>query len=105
MSGLPAGGILAPVLWQIQLAIDEGMAAGGDVGEKDPDLAIFDAAGEATVLRPDPGRVLAALGDGTFIEGQHREDRLGGSLLRQDEGRLQGLFDKGPQLIANPVLV
>jgi len=30
---LPAWQIVAPLFWQIQLAVDEGMSAGGDVGE------------------------------------------------------------------------
>jgi len=33
MSGLPPGWVGAPVLGQIQLAVDEGMAGGGHIGE------------------------------------------------------------------------
>jgi hypothetical protein len=49
--------------------------------------------------------VLAAFGKATFIQGQHREERVGRSLLGQDRGRLQGLLDKSTQFITNPVLV
>jgi hypothetical protein len=105
VSGSPAGRILAPVLGQIQFTINEGVSQGGDIADKDADLTIFHPAGDATILRPHPGGVLAAFGQATFIEGQHREELVGRSLLGQDGRRLQGLLDHGTQFIANPVLV
>jgi hypothetical protein len=92
MSGLPAGGIVAPVLWQIQVAVDQPVAQGGDVGEEDADLAVVDAASGPTILRLDASRVGAAFGKGAFIEDQQGKERIGCS--RRGCRRQQGL-DQG----------
>jgi hypothetical protein len=54
-------------------------------------------------LRPDPGGVLAAFGQATFIKDEDGEERFW--LIGQDGGRLQDLLDKSTQFITNPVLV
>src|SRR6266700_267951 len=41
MGGEAAGRIVAPVLWQVQLAIDEPVALGGDVGEEGAHLIAY----------------------------------------------------------------
>src|SRR6266566_8260925 len=51
--GEPSCQIVAPLFWQIQFAVNEGVTSGGDVGEKHADLAIFNAAGGAAILRLD----------------------------------------------------
>jgi hypothetical protein len=78
MSGLPPGWVGAPVLGQIQLAVDEGMAGGGHIGEKDADLAVFHAPGPPAILGADAGRVTPAFGKATFIDDQDREGCLAG---------------------------
>ena len=40
MSRLPASGIVDPVFWQVQFAIDEGMSLSGHVGEEDANLTV-----------------------------------------------------------------
>src|SRR6266568_1506853 len=71
--GLPAEPISAPVFGQVQLAVEQGMAERGRVGEKDAHLAVGDLTGRPTILPPDPGGVLAAFGETAFIDDQHRE--------------------------------
>jgi hypothetical protein len=76
MSGLPADRVSAPVLGQIQFAVDEGMPLRGDVGEEDAHLAVLHPAGAPAILRADAGRVVPAFGKAAFIEHQDREGRL-----------------------------
>src|SRR6266700_176971 len=105
MGGEAAGRIVAPVLWQVQLAIDEPVALGGDVGEEDAHLAVFDAPGAAAILGLHTSGVTAALGKATFIHDQHRE---GGGRLRRLRGPGRGrerLPEEGAQLIAYPVVI
>ena len=103
VGGLPAGRVGAPVFRQIQLAIDEGMAQRGHVGEKDAHLTVFDLSGEATILWPDAGRVAPAFGKAAFIEHQDGEGRFVRGSRRT--AREQAVADTGPQLIAHGVLV
>ena len=63
MGSLPAWQIAAPLLGQVQFAVDQGMAASGDVGEEDADLAIFHASAHATILRCDASGVATAFGN------------------------------------------
>ena len=65
--------ISAPVFGHIQVAIDEGMAPGRHVGEKDAQLAVLDLAGHPAILRPDACRVAAAFGKAAFIQHEDRE--------------------------------
>jgi hypothetical protein len=92
MGGLSAGGILAPLLGQIQVTVDQAMAQGGDVGEKDADLAVVDAAGGPAILGLDTSGVRAAFGKAAFIQDQKGEERIGCS--RSGRRRQQGL-DQG----------
>jgi hypothetical protein len=79
MGGLPARQIRAPVLGQIQLAVDESMGKLGDVREEDADLAVFHAPGTSAILGADASGVVSAFGKSAFINDEHRED-LSGSL-------------------------
>ena len=77
------------------------MAQGGDVGEEDADLAVFDAPAHATILWLDACGVSAAFGKAAFIEHQDRIERIGcsrGGRRRQqglDEGAAQGIAHGG----------
>jgi hypothetical protein len=62
MGGVPARQIAAPVVGQIQLTVDEGVASGGDVGEEDADLTVFHPSRQPTVLRSDASGVTAPFG-------------------------------------------
>ena len=62
VSGLPTRQIVAPVLGQIQLPINEGMAQGRHVGEEDAHLTIFDPSRHPAILRLHARRVAAPLG-------------------------------------------
>jgi hypothetical protein len=92
MGGEPSSRVGAPVFGQVQFAVDEGMAAGRDVGEKDAHLAVFHAPADAAILRSDPGRVASPFGKATFIEHQDGEGRL---VLLPRLRREQGLVDQG----------
>ncbi len=65
MRGLPAQRVGAPVFGQIQLAVDEGMAGGSHIGEKDADLAVFHTPGQPAILGADASRVTSAFGKAT----------------------------------------
>src|SRR5437588_3834256 len=103
MSGLSAVGILAPCLWQIQVAVDQAVAQGGDEGEEDAHLAVVDAAGGPTILGPDASRVGAAFGKAAFIEDQEGEEWIGCS--RSGRRRQQGLDEGSAQGITHGVFV
>ena len=62
MSGLPTWRIAAPLFWQIQFPVDEGMAQGRHVGEEDAHLTIFDPSRHPAILRLHARRVAAPLG-------------------------------------------
>ncbi len=93
MSGLPAGGIVAPVLRQIQVAVDQAVAQSGDEGEEHADLAVFHAASGPTILGLDTGGVRAAFGKAAFIEDQQGKEGIGCS--RSGRRRQQGLDQGG----------
>src|SRR5207248_3422222 len=76
MGGVSTRQIGTPVLGQVQLAVDESMTTGGDVGEKDADLAVFDTPGEPAILGSDASGVAAAFGKAAFVKDQDREERL-----------------------------
>lgn len=76
MSGLPPGWVGAPVLGQIQCAVDEGMADSRDRGEENAHLAVFHAPGPPAILGPAARRVAPAFGKATFIQDQQRKGRL-----------------------------
>jgi len=103
MSGEPSGWVGAPVLGQIQLAVDEGMAGGGHVGEKDAHLAVFHAPGPPAILGADARRVAPAFGKAAFIQDQHRKGHIVRFIWQQL--RTQGLSDQGAHVIAHPILV
>jgi len=69
-SGQP-GRIVGPGLGQVEGPIDEGMAVPGDVGGKDPDLAVGDLAGRARVLARHAAGGLALLEKADLVEHQH----------------------------------
>ena len=73
MSGLPASRVGAPVFWQVQFAIDEGVSGGGDVGEEDAHLTVVHMSGRAAILVPDSGGVGAPFGEAAFIDHEHRK--------------------------------
>ena len=69
-SGQP-GRIVGPGLGQVEGPIDEGMAVPGDVGGKDPDLAVGDLAGRARVLARHAAGGLALLEKAGLVDYQH----------------------------------
>ena len=73
---MPAKQISAPVLGQIQFAVDEAMAPLRDVREKHADLTIFDAPGASAILGSDASGVAPAFGNATFVKDEQREERL-----------------------------
>src|SRR5258706_16444589 len=77
MGGLSAGGILAPLLGQIQVAVDQAVAQGGDGGEKDADLAVVHTAGGSAILGLDGSGGGAAFWKGAFIKDQKGGGRVG----------------------------
>src|SRR6266566_3609166 len=50
MRGEPACRVVAPVFWQVQLAIDEAVSLRRHVGEEDAHLAVFNASAGAAIL-------------------------------------------------------
>ncbi len=105
VSGSPACEIVAPVFWQIQCAVDQGMPQGRHVGEEDAHLAIFDAPSGPAILLLDASRFGAPFGEATFIQDKHGEEGFGLSTLRQDRGRVQSLADQRAQFIAHPSFI
>ena len=105
VSRLSARQIAAPVLWQRQFAVNEGMAQDRHVGEEDAHLTVLYLAGGPAVLLLHAGRVAAPFGKATFINDEHGK---GGRRLKRRRrlgGGVQGLADKGAQFIAHPVVV
>jgi hypothetical protein len=76
VGGVPARQISTPLLGQIQLAVDESMSEGAHVGKKNADLAIFHAPCQSAILRSNASGVTATFGQATFIDDEHREERL-----------------------------
>src|SRR6266700_1138776 len=88
---LAARAIGDPVGGEVEFAINEGMACGGDKAEKDADLAVFDLSGAAAPLGFDASGMSALFGKAGFIEGQ--DGVLGAQML-------DGI---GPQVIAEQI--
>jgi hypothetical protein len=65
--------ISAPVFGHIQVAVDQRMAQGRDVGEKNTDLAVLDLSGRPAILGSDARRVAAAFGKAA----DHSSTRIG----------------------------
>jgi hypothetical protein len=61
--------VFCPVQGQIEFAVEERMAFGRDVGQKDADLTILDLAGRPTVLHLDTCRLAAPLGEAGLVNG------------------------------------
>ena len=102
---MPTRPIAAPLLWQRQFAVDEAMAQGRHVGEKNAHLTVLYLAGGPAILPPDACRVAPPFGEAAFINDEHRK---GGRRLRWGRrlgGGVQGLADKGAQFIAHPVVI
>jgi hypothetical protein len=57
-----------PIEGEIEFTVNEGMAEGRHVGQKDADLTVLDLPGGSTVLDLDPCRLLAAFGETAFID-------------------------------------
>ena len=93
--------ISAPVFGHIQVAVDQRMAQGRDVGEKNTDLAVLDLSGRPAILGSDARRVAAAFGKAAFIQHEDRERRL----VPRRAGRGQGLVDQGAQVITHACFV
>lgn len=89
----PPGRIPGPTLRQIQGAINQGIALGAGVSEKDPDLAVLDPARRARVLPLHAHRFGAFLHKAGLIQHQNRP------------GVTQVLDDIGLQVIADRVRV
>ncbi len=62
--------VLTPLEGQIEFAVNQGMAASRDIGEKDPDLTILDLASGPAILHGDTCRLVAPLGKTGFIDDQ-----------------------------------
>ena len=105
MSALTAGLIGAPVLGQIQLAVNETMTQFGDEGKKDADLAVLDAAGASAILGSDPCRVAAAFGKAAFIEDENRIERLVVGGGRKQRRWREGVADQGAHGVADSTLI
>ncbi len=88
---LAARAIVDPVGREVEFAINEGMACGGDKTEKDADLAVFHLSGAAAPLGFDASGIPALFGKAGFIEGQNGV--LGAQML-------DGI---GPQVIAEQI--
>src|SRR5712692_5308732 len=88
---LAARAIGDPVGGEVEFAINEGMACGGDKAEKDADLAVFDLPGAAAPLGFDASGMSALFGKAGLIEGQDAD--LGAQML-------DGI---GPQVIAEQI--
>src|SRR5207302_10609364 len=71
MGGSTALGILRPALGQIQCAIHQGMLSLAGIGQKDPDLAVFNAPCCPTVLSLHAHGLLPLLEKARFINDQH----------------------------------
>jgi hypothetical protein len=65
-----AFGVVGPGLGEVELAIDESVAAGGGVGGEDADLAVLGAAGGSGVLPLHPGGGGALLDESGVINDQ-----------------------------------
>ena len=98
MSGLPTHSIVAPLLRDIQFAVDQAMAQGGDVGEENADLAVFHPSADPAILGLDACGVGAAFGKAAFIKDQNGKEGIG--LSRGGGGRQQSLDQGGTQGIA-----
>src|SRR5256885_8050080 len=105
MSGTPAGQIGAPVLGQVQLAVDEAMTQLGDQGQEDTGLTVFHTPGAPAILGGHTSGVAAAFGEAGLINDKDWEGGLSSRSLWQDRGRTERLADHRPQIIADPVLV
>ena len=105
MGGEAAGRVSAPVLGQVQLAINEAVALCRDIGEEHADLAVFDAPGAAAILRLDTGGVVAAFGKATFIQDPHGQGRRRLSRFAGRGRRAERLAEEGAQFIAHPVVI
>jgi hypothetical protein len=81
------------------------VAGGGDVGDKDADLAIFHAPGASAILGSDTRGVASAFGEATFVKDEDRKNRFmlgaGGDLGRG----MQALRDQRTKIIAHAILV
>jgi hypothetical protein len=63
--------IAGPGFWQIELAVDEGVALVRDIGGKHPDLAVGDLARRAGVLPPHAAGGVALLQEAGLVDHQH----------------------------------
>jgi len=77
VGSLPAWQIRTPGFRQIQLAVDEGVTGGGDVGEENAHLAVFHAVGESAILGSDASGVVTAFEEATFVNDEYGEDLRG----------------------------
>jgi hypothetical protein len=59
--------IFCPIEGKREFAVDERMAFGCDVGEKDADLTVLHLSGGPAILHLDPCRLLPAFGETAFI--------------------------------------
>ena len=93
--------ISAPVFGHIQVAVDQRMAQGRDVGEKNTDLAVLNLSGSPRntgVRRPPSG--------GRVWESRFHPARGSGKAARpRRAGRGQGLVDQGAQVITHACFV
>src|SRR6266540_2350870 len=64
--------ILGPFLWQIELAINQGLTMLARVGQENADLAVLDAAGRATIVPCEASRMAAFLKKAGFVKHTHR---------------------------------
>lgn len=78
VSSTAAWQVSAPLLGQVQLAVDEGMAALGDVGEEDANLAVLDGAAGTAILLSDTSGVVATFGTPALIGSENGENQRGG---------------------------
>src|SRR5271157_1391608 len=67
---LPPLGVLNPVLWQIEAAVDQGVTFRARVTEENADLTVLDPPGGPAVLTRNPDRMAALLQEPGLVQNQ-----------------------------------
>ena len=67
---LPALGVLSPALWQIEAAVDQGVAFGTCVAQENADLTVLNPSGRPAVLSRNPDGMLALLQKSGLVQNQ-----------------------------------
>jgi hypothetical protein len=93
---LTTGAVGGPLLRQIELAVQQGMAVPARITQKDPDLAVLDLAGRAAIWPGHAGRVLPCFQKSRLVDDQHAVrvpqmlDHIAAQLIAHGLGLPQG---------------